>query len=220
MGLTDYDKKVCFICGSEGADTVDHVPPKNIFLKRDKNIGKDLITVPAHKNCNKLFEKDDEYFRYCLSIPAYWESKQARELWETKMKNQLHRSQSEGFRKYLLNNFLKSEIQTPSGIFLGKADLAMLDVKRMDRVLGRITRGIYYKINQNILPINTSVEVHMLHPNEGRKQIKNFKIQNELVSIGNETFKYYWKPTIENDNIGLMWLIFFNSVYFWIFTGL
>ena len=136
------------------------------------------------------------------------------------MKNQLHRPKSERFRKYLLKNIMYSEVHTPTGIFLGKADVAMLDAKRMDRVIDRITRGIYYKINKNILPVDWSVDVQMLDPREGKKQIKNFKIQNELISIGNETFKYYWKPSIEDDKISLMWLIFFNSVYFWVFTGL
>jgi len=218
--MADYDKKICYICGKENADSDDHVPPKNLFLKKYRDIGDDLITIPAHKSCNKLFEKDDEYFRFCLSIPSYWESDKARELWDEKMKDQLHRAESQGFRSYLLKSMKPIDLYSESGIYLGKGDVALLDAKRMDVVVERIARGIFYKKTKNILPLAWLMEVQMLHPVDGRQQMSRFRVEAKLSSIGNGIFKYFWQPTIEDQRIGLFWLIFFDSVYFWVFAGL
>jgi hypothetical protein len=218
--MSDYDNKICYICGKEDADTDDHVPPKNIFLKKYRNIGDDLITIPAHQNCNKRFEKDDEYFRFCLSIPSYWDSEKAREMWDVKMKDQLHRPESQGFRSYLLKNIKPIDLYTEAGIYLGKGDVAMLDAKRMEAVLERTARGIFYKTTRNILPIDWPIEIQMLHPVDGRKQMVRFSIESKLSSIGNGIFKFFWQPTKEDQRIGLFWLIFFDSVYFWVFSGL
>ena len=39
---------------------MDHVPPRGFFPKIPKG---NLITVPAHKDCNGKFSRDDELFR-------------------------------------------------------------------------------------------------------------------------------------------------------------
>jgi len=214
---TDIENKRCFICGEYNADSKDHIPPKNIYLKKYKSIGNDLISVPAHTKCNKKYEKDDEYFRYCLLIPAYWTNKVARELWDTKIKKQIHRKESFRFRKYLLDNIIPIDINSKGGIFLGKAQAALLDSKRMDRVLERIARGLFYSIKKYILPIDHPVEVQMLVPEYAQTQMKRFNVESNLISFCNKTFQYYWQQTIDNENKGLFWFVFFESVYFWIF---
>lgn len=214
---TDIENKRCFICGKNGADSDDHIPPKNLFLKKYRSMGHDLIAVPAHSTCNKSFEKDDEYFRYCLLIPAYWTSELARELWDRKLRKQIHRKESANFRKYILKNLTPVEIKTPSGLFLGTQEAAMLDSKRMDGVVERIARGIYYSINKNILPIDFPVDVQMLEPIEGKKQLIKLNVTNKLVSIGIKIFQYYWQPANNDISKGLFWFIFFESVYYWVF---
>ena len=59
----------CYICGKGGADSKDHIPPKGIFPKdlRGKLRG-NLITVPAHSECNNSFKLDDANFGISLSL--------------------------------------------------------------------------------------------------------------------------------------------------------
>ena len=133
--MNDMMTRRCYLCGNNNSDSVDHIPPKNIFLKKNRV---DLITVPAHVACNKRHELDDEYFRYSLLIPAYWESKDARELWNEKIKNKIHRHQSAGFRHYLLQNIKSIDLNTEGGIYLGKADASFLDASRMMIVIEQI----------------------------------------------------------------------------------
>ena len=217
--MNDYQLKKCYICGIENADSVDHIPPKNLFLKKYRNKGSDLVTVPAHQKCNKKFEKDDEYFRYFLLIPAYWESELARELWDAKIAKQIHRLESKGFKNYLIQHLIPVELSTPSGIYLGDAEAAALDPKRTDRVIKRIARGIFYKKTQNILPLKWSVDVQMLHPVHRKDRIK-LETQERLISIGNGIFKYFWRHTQEDKRISLFWFVFFDCVDFLVFTGL
>ncbi|MDF2477577.1 MAG: hypothetical protein K0S24_3060 [Sphingobacterium sp.] len=95
----DIERKVCFICGEGKADSVDHVPPKNLFLPKYRSMGENLITVPAHRECNNGTSKDDEYFRFCLLTQAMWTSELAKELWDEKYKVRIHDPNKAGYKK-------------------------------------------------------------------------------------------------------------------------
>jgi len=51
---------ICVYCVEKEANTKDHVIPKQLYPKPWPN---DFITVPACKECNYSFRKDEEYFR-------------------------------------------------------------------------------------------------------------------------------------------------------------
>lgn len=188
--MNDYDTKKCYLCGGDNSDTYDHIPPKNIFLEKYRNIGQDLISVPAHKSCNKQYEKDDEFFRYFILTSALWHSPIAKELWDKKIGKPIHRRQSAGFLNYIRKNIFKVDIYSKGGIYLGKRDVAFIDAKRTNLVLERIARGIYYKLHRNILQLEWPIDIQMLEMNEGLKQVNRLNIESQLVSIGNNTFKY------------------------------
>lgn len=52
---------VCTYCGRSGADSRDHVLPKQLLPKPLASYPKPIV-VPAHRACNDAFRKDDEYF--------------------------------------------------------------------------------------------------------------------------------------------------------------
>ena len=109
---SDYQNKRCYICGKLGADTKDHVPPKCIFLNRKKGIGLNLITVPAHSDCNNALKMEDEYFRFGLSIPGYWNSEDARELWDTKTLRGLNKPEAAKFKKSIVDKIFTTELKS------------------------------------------------------------------------------------------------------------
>src|SRR5262245_37988709 len=54
----------CIYCGKVGQTTIDHVPPECLFEKPYPT----LIEVPACLNCNRGASKDDEYFKYAITM--------------------------------------------------------------------------------------------------------------------------------------------------------
>ena len=92
-------KGICVYCGTYSRITKDHIPPKNLFGQpRPSN----LITVPCCDTCNISFSKDDEYFRFSISIRD--------DIFEdvqniySKVMRSLHKPNKVGFR----NNFLRT----------------------------------------------------------------------------------------------------------------
>ena len=218
LNKTDLELKRCYICGKYEADSKDHVPPRNIFLKEDRDEGIDLITVPAHTLCNQSFQKDDEHFRLFLSIPSYWESAKARKLWDDKISKRFHRPEGRGFKRYITKNMYPVELTTPSGIYLGKTQGIKFDSDRVTAEVERIARGIFYKETSNILPRDWKVEVSLMSPKvrEMRYKIDN---ANNWNSFANYTFKYVWNHTKEDVKNGVFWVVFFNTVDFWVFVS-
>lgn len=211
--MSKIPKNICYICGKKNPDTRDHIPPKNLFLSKYRNLNGGLITVPCHLNCNKKYELDDEYFRYCLCIPAYWTSEKARELWKTKLKNQLHRKESTGFLKYIRKLIEKAHVLDESGNPVAEVGVAFLDAKRMENVLIRIARGLFFK-QYGFLPLNHTINCEMLFPNKTLKMITEFGISEKFTSVGGGIFKYYYLSDTDNNLNGLYIFKFFECIYF------
>jgi len=217
LNKKQYSKKCCYICGKFGANSKDHVPPQGIYLKELKNIGNDLMTVPAHSQCNGGFSKDDEYFRFFLSIPSYWTNETARKLWKSKVISGLHKLEATIFRKSLLSLMEPVEIKTKSGIILGKSEQIKIDAERIDRIIERIVRGIYYYETKTIMPLTNQFQINFIEPKD------NFLRNNSLFGFkekifGGDTFKFWWKKFDEPTSTSAFSLSFFNSVEFLVFS--
>ena len=65
MSKKDSNIGICVYCGKKTILTKDHIPPKNLFGQPRPN---NLISVPSCLDCNSSFSKDDEYFRFSISI--------------------------------------------------------------------------------------------------------------------------------------------------------
>lgn len=63
--------RICYLCGKDNADTREHMPPKSFFTKETRsNNYFNLITVPAHKQCNNIFSDSDEKMRNLVVITS------------------------------------------------------------------------------------------------------------------------------------------------------
>lgn len=211
--MTDLERNICYICGKENADTDDHIPPQNLFIKRFKNIGEDLLTARSHRSCNKKYELDDEYFRIFLTAPVVSINFKAKELWDTKVLRSLKRTQAKKFKKYLSNSVNFSEIFSPSGIYSGTYPVLLAEYKRVDDEVNRIVRGIIYNKSQMILPLDYHIEVSLMSP------IKKY-LREKLIfsSYCDKTFQFAWKHSPDFID-GFFWLIFFDEIDFWITTS-
>ena len=130
----------CIYCRRD-AETKDHVPPKNLFPKpRPSN----LVTVPSCEDCNGGASDDDEYFRNILIFrEGVTDSPNAAKVWQT-VRGALRRENARKFTESLARAMFDKPVETPAGILLGAAPAINVDQPRMDRVLRRTIRGLYF----------------------------------------------------------------------------
>jgi len=211
---------LCVYCGAD-ATTDDHIPPKTIFSNpRPSN----LVTVRSCKSCNGGDSKDDEYFRDILVFREDSGSTPSGEvLWET-VRRSLHRPQARRFTQALANAMFDKEIQTPNGILLGSAPAIQIKRKRINRVITRVTRGLYFKHFGHTMPVSDTLLIY------SDDIVDKFPpavsdMLGELVTIttsqphhifGDNVFEYCY-CRVDHDSTCSAWAMrFFSSVYYFV----
>lgn len=158
--------KICYLCGKEGADSDDHVPPK-CLLPESQYQKYQRITIPAHIKCNSITSSDEEYVRDMLIMEAKALNLPKHELITPKVWRAWQREP--GFKRY--SNIIKTAIpinlQTKSGIFAGKAISVKPDIARFENVGRKIIKGMIYHdtgaiCNMDNLPIVTMTSEEMV----------------------------------------------------------
>lgn len=205
---------VCYLCGKEGADSSDHIPPKNIFFKKTT----DLITAPAHINCNKAWEKDDEYFRFSLVNMAYGYSREAQLLFKEKVVPRFHSPKKWKFKKALLKDFMKLQGQSPSGSLLDGQHAIGIDAKRVGDVIKRVARGLYFKRHGEVFPADFPMHISLI---ERSIMIDRHKIlaSKHFKSVGDGVFRYAYLTASEDKRYSYFWFTFFDCIDFTIFAS-
>jgi hypothetical protein len=129
----------CIYCGTVGALTDDHVPPKNLFPK--PRLG--LITVPSCERCNGGFKLDDEYFRLVITTSA--DAKVFPIAVEAIHK--LGTPEKVRFAKSMLLNIDREN------------DDLNVDPSRVRRVIERVIRGLFWHHQRRALPAQAEMRV-------------------------------------------------------------
>lgn len=212
--LSNFEDKICFICGKGESDSVDHIPPKGLFHSKYRN--NNLITVPAHSKCNMSFAKDDEYFRDNIVLSACAVNKKAQELFDDKIIRAFQREQADAYRKMHISQLSNVEIRSPSGLFLKDMPIKIVDLKRTDNVIARICRGLYYHRTKNILSLDCEIKVDMLKPEAIEIRNKCKPILQEIVP---DIFEFIFIPCKEDKDINTIVLFFYNCFTFYCTTG-
>jgi hypothetical protein len=129
--------ELCFLCGQPGADTSDHVVSKTFYVPP---LPDDMITLPAHKACNRSTSKDEEWVSIgWASCRLTWDPNDARYV---KAKRSLLRDEAPGLR----HAFLSSLLEVPSaGGFLD------LGETRVQYVVAKMVKGFVYRADRLLL---------------------------------------------------------------------
>jgi hypothetical protein len=208
----------CIYCGSMENPTDDHIPPKSLFPKpRPDN----LITVPSCESCNKGFHLDDDYLQMLMQIGT--KTAEHSELLKTKKTfiRGIHRKESAGFRQSIMKNTSWSEVYTANGIYLGNALEHNVDWSRVERVIGRIIKGFFYKTKGIVLPSNFILQVQAIPDPKNKEEkelikylLKPFAMQEETI-LGNNIFSYRF---IFDEKIDYQtaWLLCFYENFFFL----
>ena len=141
-----------------------------------------------------------------------------------KLIRSLQKPEKKGFRSLLLDSLSRVDSYTPAGIYLGKTDAYLVDMKRVNDVIKRITRGLFYKEKGRRLPDNYRVWACCIDDiiNENphllgtftMKDIITSTLQGKSLTIGKDVFRYWFKFVVDEENSLAMILSFYGRVNF------
>lgn len=154
---------ICYLCGEVIEDKLsrDHVPPKQFYATEiRKEHDPNLFTLPVHEKCNKEYQKDEDYFVNSLS-PLCMDTYSGKAVIQDIEKRIIKRPQS---RRLALMIYKEFELR-PSGIVLPSGKVVKrYDGKRIRNVIWKITRGLFFKEYNKVLPIKTPKSIEIINP--------------------------------------------------------
>jgi len=203
-------KGICVFCG-DSATTRDHVPPLGVFPDPKPT---DLITVPACEACNSDSKLDDEYFRWFASVGAEG-SKDALNLIQGRILPRFNK------RPALLIEIMKGatkvDFNSKGGTYLGQRPAFEYNRIRVQNVINKIVRGLYYHEQKSILPKNAEVRDFVLNPIFD-DEFKNIICTLPLFDVGNSVFSYRFFISEKTLEESFWFLMFFDKTLLFIKT--
>ena len=146
--------KICYLCGLplDGEIDDDHVPPRQFFAKiLRKRFGPQLLTLPTHKACNKIYQPDEDYFITSIGPLVMDASVPGRALWHD-ISKRIQRPESVG----LASLVAKEWDEKYGNIYLQNGKIAKrFNPDRVWGVIWKITRGLFFYETGRFLPKNT-----------------------------------------------------------------
>ena len=204
-------------CGAEATQR-DHIPPRCLFKKPRP----DLITVPSCADCNQGASTDDEYLRLVLSMRHdTYEHPDASKAW-TKALRSLRRPQARGLRKKTLDAVHTVNLQTESGLYVGKAGAINVDLPRTERVVERTMVGLYYHHrDQRLLDEFEATAFALDGLPESDVEIAEYFVrlyqfvsEADLYAIGEDAFTYRMRFLEDRPEAGVFFCTFYGAVNF------
>lgn len=209
----------CVYCGSREDLTKDHIPPKCMFAERYH----DLIRVNSCASCNQSASKDDEYFRDRLAMRIDANKHPDVKKIMPDVFRSFNRQEARGKKQALLDSVVIKDAYTPAGIYLGVVGGATPEYDRLERVVARIVRGLYWHKYRVRLPddyevqscIDTDLSVH-----DQNTQASILSFYGPIVSqppdevIGNGVFTYWIESANDDAFVTACVLRFYNSVFY------
>lgn len=205
--MTSAHPERCYWCGAHDPADYDHVFPRNLFAQPRPSA---LITVPACRPHNRIFSLDEEYFRDFVLSSSYGHP-EARRLWNTTTRRALRSKPS--YRAMLSAQIRRLEIKTKGGVFLGIVDALIGDAPRINRVLRKMTRGLYYDTYSEPLgPISLTVDQVRFDRPLLPAAVAIVRGLPPRIEVGHVKYQFARSPDEPGAVAG--WLTFFDRVRF------
>jgi hypothetical protein len=131
--------------------TNDHVPPDQMFPDPKPS---NLITVPACSECNKSFQKDEDYFRGLFGLTGAPIEHYAPEFWK-KVGRGLQRSPA--LEKTIANSLRISTMVNPDGEEVGRCIKVEDNWHRIVSLIAKCVRGLYFF--ETSVALSSSIEI-------------------------------------------------------------
>jgi len=150
-------KGQCVYCGSEKSKlTEDHIPPKALCAKPYPT---DIVKVPSCRSCNVGASLDDEYFKTIMVLKdGAGSHPEAVGIRDSVFRGfQMH--QKLGFARSIVHGIRLVDVRTMAGLYLRPQAAFDVNLGRVDRVVARITRGLFWYHKRDRLPDQFDVAV-------------------------------------------------------------
>ena len=208
----------CVYCGSTASLTRDHAPPKALFANP---LPSDLYSVPACRECNKSYERDDEYFAQVLlcrddlaSHPAVVRSLQ-------KVHRAWRRAEGAGLRRRIQQSITTVPIFDANGIRVNEASAMRIENERVERTLIRVVRALANRELGGPLPtgVHLRADIDYHKSADQHKHALNVLRDAPIHELADGMFRYsVW---LDEHDVGTgVWLLeFFGRVPFLVISA-
>lgn len=146
----------CVYCGKVRRLTDDHVPPKSLCQKPWPS---DLIKVPSCSFCNNGASLDDEYFKTVMVLKDKAGSHSEAAGIRASVLRALQMPEKRGFFRAVAGKVRRVQIRTSGGLYLGRRTAFDVKLDRLDSVVSRITRGLFWHHQGTRIPDGFEVAV-------------------------------------------------------------
>ena len=223
MGQKLKDRGPCVFCGRP-ATSDDHIPPKTIFGDTEPS---NLITVPACGGCNNGCSLDDEYFKQLCLMSGIDGNRAADDVMASFFRS-IGREQARGMRRGFYNRVSPLKVVSSTGSILGDVTGCRMEWQRIEPILERIVRGLFWKHTDRRLPEGYGVEWKMMPQpmvNVGEvplDYLSTFRLMENcpVQSVGDgSVFQYRYMTNPTDPNMMTFRLDVYRAVGFMGFTG-
>ena len=199
--------ETCAYCGKP-ATTRDHVPPKKLFPRPWPD---DLITVPACDTCNNVPSGDDEYLIWVLTLVGT--GPEAAKVRQQRLDKTQVTPRRRRMAAHIIDACTPANLVTPAGIYIGKGRAFNVDLLRLNRVLERIVRGLYFVEVRKPVPSHLEVTVMVEPPMilEVQQGINSLVCRNPR-SVAQGAFQYWFGPAHDHPEAALCLMRFFGNI--------
>ena len=169
--------------------------------------------MPAHRVCNGELAKDDEFFRDVLvAIRGVERHPEASDLIEGRVKRS-YESRPHLLAQHL-QRFALRPVLTPSGLYLGHAQAFEADPDRMDRILGKIARGLFYTKRRR--PLASSHVVEWFHLSADNLEYTQAVVSRmtPFENFGDTVFRYRHYLSERDQDASAWFLVFYDAIAF------
>ena len=200
----------CAYCGGP-ATSHDHIPPVKLFPQPRTS---DLITVPACAACNNVASQDDEYFVWAITMSQKCDGPQTQRLLAQRMEPPLTARRRRAIDA-LVRSSQRVDLKSPGGIFLGRAVAYDVSFDRLNAVVTRCLRGLYFRHFGARVPDGFVAQGFVEPPpNSLQMPAAQALMNNPSRSVGEGIFEY-WLMKAEPDapeGVALCLMRFFGNL--------
>ncbi len=202
--------KACYLCGAP-ADDKDHVVAKQFFPKpRPTN----LITLPTCTRCNRSHADDEELLR-AFVVGRGYSHPAARRIWRERIMPSFENKPR--FRSSLVAQLRPVDIRSEAGLYLGTADQLRVRKDRVDRVLAKMTRGLYLHHEDRELG-DVDFDTYLdPQPNFWDALQKTFRMSIKA-ELGDGVFTYWRGIAADEPDASVWFFLFYEHAMFVVVT--
>lgn len=202
----------CVYCGEQRPLNTDHIPPQGLWAKPKPT---DLIYVPSCDQCNGGSSKDDDYLKTTFAILAKGGDHPEAIALRPSIERSFQYPEAKGRRQAFLGSLQPVLAMTSEGALREVGLSYYADVTRIDRVVTRITRGLYWHHYEERLPTNTEVLTYTAARLERLEPAVRLNLHDQLVvpilnrephSLGRGVFRYWRSDAAERRRYATAWI--------------